>query len=239
MKLSQNPWKAWKNKTKIEKDSIKKIIRSRNKIIKSVPKSALVSIYIKGSFTRREMKKGSDIDLVPIVTRNKYQKNIFSVNSKELSPCMIVPLSLEELKTNKLSTKPKRKIELRAKPDDFLRKLDQFMIIFGKPLNPKKFNIRSPKKILDDEIKVIKKGYLPYFISGEIPFEPLLKEVFWMTEAELDYKKIPHGNTFEEISRAIEDKNHIIHDAIKLRKKKKITEKEKKEFVRKLKRWLK
>lgn len=229
-------WKSWKNKTILEKRAIKTILKSKELIINSVPKKALVAIYIKGSFTRREMKKESDIDIVPIVSKDKYQRNIFAVNHPELSPAIIVPLSIPEFKSNKLHTSSKRKIDLRAPPDLFLKKINQFKIIYGKPLTVKGFKIRKSRQILKDEIKVLRKGYIVYFEKRQLKFDPLLKEVFWLTEAELEYKCKTWKPTFKGIKQALNDKkDHIIHKAYQLRAKPTKNKKELNKFIKDLK----
>ena len=74
-------WKNWKNKTEIEKKAIISVKKARELTINAIPKNKLVAIYIKGSFARREMKKRSDVDMVPIVLEDEYQGKAFSVNS--------------------------------------------------------------------------------------------------------------------------------------------------------------
>ena len=185
------------------------------------------------------MNKKSDVDIVPIITENKYQGAIFEVNSKEIAPAIVVPLSLEEFKKNKLFTKSHRLIDLRAKPDSLLSKLNECKLIYGKKLNPKKFKIRSRSKALKEEIKVIEKGYIPYYKINNIQFEPLLKEVFWLVELELINKGIKVKGSFIDLARAVKDKSHIIHEAIKLRNYKKITKTQKTKFLTKLKLYLK
>lgn len=183
------------------------------------------------------MKKGSDVDIVPIVTENKYQGPVFGTNVPEVSPCMIIPLSLWEFKHNKLFTKSNYKPDLRAKPDRLLKKLDECKLIYGKRLDPKKYPIRTNKKALKDEIKVIKEGYIPFYEKGKLPFDPLLKEVFWLTELEQNIlgNKVKHS--FESIANSVKDKKHIIHEAIKFRKGI-YGKKDEKKFVQELKEYL-
>lgn len=239
MKNNYDFWKNWKDKTPIEKEAIKSVEKARDLIIKSIPEKELVAIYIKGSFARKEMKKGSDVDVVPIVTKNRYEGDIFEVNSFDVYPSIVVPLSLWELKHNKLNTKSDHQVDLRAKPDILLRKLSDCRLIYGTPLNPKEFKIRTNAQVLKDEIEVLKKGYIPYFEEGEIPFEPLLKEVFWLTEIELINSGKRFQSSFEGIKKAVENKSHIVHLAYKLRKKKTITKFDERAFVRLLMEYLK
>lgn len=212
-----NFWKNWKHKTIIEKKAVNAVRRARKYIIESVSKNKLVAIYIKGSFARRELNKKSDVDIVPIVTENKYQGDIWAVNDKDIHPAVVVPLSIQEFKNNKLSSKSDYSPDLRAEPDLFLKKIKEYKIIYGKPLNPKKFPIRSDKKIMKSEIKKIKEGYILAYQKGKIPFSPLLKEVFWLVELEQNVKGKKVKHSFEEIVESVKDKKHIVHEAYRLR----------------------
>lgn len=229
-------WENWKNKTEIEKKAINSAKKARELVINAVPKDKLVAIYIKGSFARREMKNGSDVDMVPIVAENKYQGAAFGANTREIAPVIIVPLSLWELENNKFFTKWPRKPDERAKPDRLLKKLNECKLIYGKPMNPKKYPIRDDKTALKDEIKIIKTGYIPFYKKGEIKFDPLLKEVFWLVELEQSIlgKKVKHS--FEGIDKSVKNPDHIIHDSFELRKNPSVG-KEKK-FILKLKKYL-
>src|SRR3989344_4316729 len=159
-------WTHWEKITPLEKLAIKAINLAMKLIIKSVPAKALVAVYIKGSFVRREMKKGSDIDIVPIVTENKYEGKVFSVNSPKIFPAMVIPLSLWELKNNKLFTKGSHNPDLRAKPDRLLSHIKECKLIYGKPLNTKEFKIGNNTTALKDEIEVVRKGYIKQYRKG-------------------------------------------------------------------------
>jgi len=210
-------WKNWKNKTEIEKKAIISVKKARELTINAIPKNKLVAIYIKGSFARREMKKRSDVDMVPIVLEDEYQGKAFSVNSSKINPVFVVPLSIEEFKDNKLHTETDFTPDLRAEPDLFLLKLKDCKLIYGKPLNPKKYPIRNIKDIIKDEINKIKEGYIKSYEKGKIPFDPLLKEVFWLTYWQQIEKGVKVKHSFEGIVNSVKDKKHIIHEAMKFR----------------------
>ncbi|MDD5133119.1 MAG: hypothetical protein PHD81_02670 [Candidatus Nanoarchaeia archaeon] len=231
-------WEPWRAKTLIEKKAIKSILKARKLIINSIPNKTLVSIYIKGSFVRRDMNKSSDVDIVPIVTKNKYEKSIFKINDYNLFPACVVPLSISELKHNKLFTKGICSPDLRAEPDLFILNLKEYKLIYGKKLNPKDYPHRKNYQIIKDEINKIKKGYIPAYKEGIIKFESLLKEVFWLIEWEqkLKHKKIKHS--FKNIKNSLKDKNHIIHDAYAFRIGKYKSKLEKQKFIDSLNKYL-
>ncbi len=226
-------WAGWRNKIDTEKKAIVSVKKARKLVIGSVPKEALVAIYIKGSFSRREMKKDSDVDMVPIVTENKYEGAVFGVNSPEIEPVCVVPLSLEEFKQNKLFTKGNYTPDLRAEPDLFLKKLAEFKLIYGSPLDATKFPIREDRDIMKGEIHKIREGYIPAYQEGIIDFLPLVKEVFWVAELEqiMIGKRVEHS--FSGIINSVNDK-HIINTASILRKKRNRTKAEEKIFISKL-----
>ncbi|MSR85814.1 hypothetical protein EXS74_00290 [Candidatus Woesearchaeota archaeon] len=231
-------WDDWKNKNSIEESAIEKVKSARKKVIAAIPQAALVAIYIKGSFTRREMKEGSDVDMVPIVTENDYEGDVFSVNSPEIDPVCVVPLSLWELKNNQLCTEGEHSPDLRAKPDRFLKKLSECKLIYGKALNVTEFLMREDKHALQDGIRVIREGYIRAFESRKIEFSPLLKEVFWLVELEQNVRGIPVTHSFEGITQSVRDKTHLVHEAFKFRMGVYKTDDEKKVFIAKLKRYL-
>jgi len=205
-------------------------------VIKAVPKDQLVAIYIKGSFVRREMKSGSDVDMVPIVLSDQYQADVFGVNGPDLYPVCTVPLSIGELEDNKLHTKFDMPVDLRAKPDRMLKMLEECRLVYGKPLNPLEFPIRSNEDVYRDEVEVIKNGYIPYFEAEKIDFDPLLKEFFWLVEGELELKGIKPRHSFAEITKSVKDPNHLIHEAWNLKQQR--TKKDELKFVAKLRAYL-
>jgi hypothetical protein len=231
-------WETWKSRTEVEEKAIDSVVKARDLVIDSVPSNALVAIYIKGSFARREMKEGSDVDMVPIVTEDKYEEVIFGVNSSEINPVCVVPLSLSEVRNNKLATKGSYTPDLRAEPDLFLLKLGECKLIYGTPLNPADYPVRSKDQIVRDEIKKIKKGYIKAYQEGVINFQPLLKEVFWLVEWEQNLKGKKVNHSFKGITESIKDKNHIVYDAFEFRKNPNRGKTEEKKFILKLEEYL-
>lgn len=227
-------WQEWKNKTELEERAIASVQKARELVIDSVPPKALVAIYIKGSFTRREMKEGSDVDFVPIVSENKYEGDIFGVNCPEIDPVVVVPLSLEELRANKLSSKGNYTPDLRAEPDLFLLKLDHYRLIYGKALHPQDFPLRSKEQIVHDEINKIRNGYIPAYRDGTIDFQPLLKEVFWLVAWQQEAQRHSVDHSFKRITTGIADRTHIIYDALQLRESKSIGKAKERKFISKL-----
>lgn len=78
---------------------------ARKLILDNVPSEQIVSIYVKGSFVRREMNEKSDVDTVTIVKNSKYLTKFKDLEKKyrfQFDPIIqCSPYSLWELKNNK------------------------------------------------------------------------------------------------------------------------------------------
>ena len=232
-----NFWDSWVDITDIERRAIVATIRARDLVIKSVPKEVLVAIYIKGSFVRREMNEQSDVDMVPIVTQTKWESKVFEVNGLEVKPVMVVPLSLEEFAANHLETKSEESIDLRVGPDKFLRMIDKYKLVYGKPLNPDDFPIRTDEEMYFDYKKIIVEGYIPLFLKGEIDFSPLLKEFFWMMEMRMASLEIKVPHTFVGIAKGAKN-DPLVREALRLRQKNLVDRDEQLQFVNRLREWV-
>ena len=61
-------WKSWKKVNELEKAAIKSVKIAEKIIFKTLPKKKIISIYVGGSFVRRDMDKWSDVDLWTITS---------------------------------------------------------------------------------------------------------------------------------------------------------------------------
>ncbi len=212
-----NFWESWENITPIESKAIEAVKHARDLIIATVPKENLIAIYIKGSFVRREMKEGSDVDMVPIVRNNEDEDAVFALNGSAIEPVAAIPLSLWEFEHNQLATPTDIQPDLRAKPDRMLAKLNECQIIYGTPLNPAEFPQRDLEQTIQDEIKVILNGYIPAWENKQIDFKTLIKEFFWLVSMQQENRGELPTHSFEQIA-ARESSDHLIQTALKYRK---------------------
>src|SRR3989344_3691702 len=232
--LNYDFWKSWKDITSTERKAIEKIVLARQLIIQSLPIEQLVAIYVKGSFVRREMRPESDIDIVPIVVKTSFEGNAFGANIPKIKPAVVVPLSLEEFKANRLLTPSRFSPDLRAEPDLFLMELPNYGLIYGKPLNPRAFPMRDYKRVALDEIDKIRNGYIKAYETGRHAHPPI-KEVFWLTEFYQRFKGMKVNHSFRGILESVNDNKHILHQAYRLKLKgKKSTLKEKRDYLKNL-----
>ena len=130
-------WKSWKKITKREEKAIRTLKKTKKVILKEFPKTKIISLYVKGSFIRREMNKKSDLDFVLITKENKDLKKVKILNEKYKkkfeTEINISPISLWELKNNKNYGK---KTKLKARPDLFIKKVKDYKLLYGKEIYP-------------------------------------------------------------------------------------------------------
>jgi len=232
-------WKNWSRKTKLEQSAIKSLETAKKIILTEIPKEQIVAIYVKGSFVRREMNKASDVDTVTIVKTSRYLRNVRTLENKyrdQYDPkIQFSGYSLWELKYNKRAISG---TEIRASPSRAVQHLEHYKLIYGKQLRKEDFHQGPPKGHLRGMLHVFNNTFLPRYKENKFSFSELVKQVFWLVENEQIWqgKKPPHH--WKRLANSIENENHIIHDALRLRLKPTKDKMERAKFIRKLKRHL-
>lgn len=231
-------WKDWKNLTAQEKRGIKSLKLALKIIKERYPKGSVIAVYCGGSFIRREMKRGSDIDLFVIVKDMKAQRitqKLIKEYYKKHDPYIgFSGYTLWELKTGRHSKQINR---LRTGPKRFVSKMDNYAVVYGKKLDSSKFPVNTPEKYLQVMLKVFDKQFLPLYKEGKLRFGSILKQVFWLVDHELSVKGNHPPHSWKAITQRV-PKGHIAKKAWKLRYKEKVSEKEKKEFIKDLRAYL-
>ena len=236
--MSKEFWKNWKNKSKLEITAINSIKKAKNLLLKNIPKKQITSIYIKGSFVRRELTKTSDVDIVPIVKDSRYLKKILKLQkeySKEIAPSELLPHSIREFKENKrflMAEGPK------AHPNLFIKRLKYYNLIYGKPLDVGKFSVRSDEQRFSGLIKAFKELFIPLYNQKKLDFPQIVKQVFWLVDMEERIKGREPPHSWKKLAKSIKNKNHIIHDALKFRLNPTKDKKERDKFIRKLNKYI-
>ena len=87
-------------------------------------------------------------------------------------------------------------------------------------------------------MSAFEKNFLPNFEKGTFKFSEIVKQVIWLTEREQRTLGIVPEYSWQKLSDSIEDENHIIHLAIKLRKQKEVSKEEQNIFMEKLESYL-
>ncbi len=232
-------WKDWKRKTKLEEAGIQSLKSAKKIILKEIPKKEIIAIYVKGSFVRREMNRKSDVDTVTVLRTSKHLPKIKILEEnyrKEFKPqIQLVAYSLWELKTGK---KSKTRKKLSASTSRFVKHIPYHKLIYGNPLNMGDLHVGDDKGALKGMIGVFRKYFLPGYKAKKMGFSEIVKQVFWLVENEQKAKgkKPPHN--WKKLAKSINEKDHIIHDALRFRLKPTKDKKKRAAFVRKLKKYL-
>ena len=214
------------------------IQRGKEKILQSVPNDSIVAIYVKGSYVQRAMKPGSDVDLIVILKDEEYLPAIYELSEKskdpDYVPFTVSGYTLDEMRTGKFaSNRTKSPTAISAT----VKHLDQLLLIYGSKPEGELF-IRTDVRDLTALISAFEKGFLPDYEDGSFKFGSIVKQVLWLTEREQRaLGKMPDYN-WQKLADSIEDKDHIIHMAMKLRKQKEISKEEKSAFMEKLRDYL-
>lgn len=222
-------WGDWKNKTKLEETAIKSIRKAKKILFDNISKDKIHSIYIKGSFVRREMNKRSDVDIMPITYDNKTLEKIKKLEDTKgylYKPAELLPHSLKEFEQGKRHLKYKT---LKGNIDITLRNLYRYKLIYGKKIDINSYPMRSDLEFLKNHIVAFRKFFLPLYKQGKFSFSNLVKQIFFLIEREERIKGKEPPETWKKLAKSIKDKKHIVHDVLDYRlhpgKEKKIREK--------------
>jgi predicted nucleotidyltransferase len=230
-------WKSWKKKTKIEEDAIKVLNKAKKIILKDIKKANIISIYVGGSFVRREMNKDSDVDTwvvtreVPSLIQVKRLGKKYKLNPK----VGFSGYTLWELRHGK---KAKQLGEPRRGPQAFMSEVNDYHLIYGEDLSRCNFPSKDPKVRAKELVNVFYKIFLPSYKKGKMDLQELIKQVFWLTYYELKTKGEQPKHSFKDIAK-LTHKNHIAKYALIYRKSDPKNPKAKIKFITKLEKHLK
>ncbi len=184
-------WDSWENVTPQEKAGIRSAYNAKELILSNFPPEKIVGMYVFGSFFRREMRRGSDVDIWAIVRDNglvsevaKFSKEHENGSSPKIGMSQVYSLwefeNNENLPSKKLAPSPSRVLwKIRSGKAGLLhgdiRELD-------------KFRAMNDKEALDGIVEGFKQYFIPLYKKSKFPFSLFVKSVFELTEAELSYK---------------------------------------------------
>ncbi len=214
------------------------IEKAKELILKSIPKNEIFSIYLKGSFVQDEMLSDSDVDVVVILKSEEYLPLVYSLTEEYGNsvnpPFQIVAYTMQELETGeKASNRTKNTTAVSR----FNKHLDSLPLIYGTRPDGKLF-MRTDEKDLAINIQNFRTMYIPDYKGGNFGFKQLVKQVFWLVEAEQRLKGLKPGYSWQKLVDAANNTNHIIHLALKYRKQDEILKEEEDDFIDMLERYL-
>jgi len=229
-------WESWENKTEREVLAIEVVKKFREIILKEFLIDKIYSIYIKGSFTRREMNKDSDIDFVVIVKDNGYILEAERLDEKYKDKFDIeVGVSVQslwELKNNEHFHKPEGP---KARPFLFLKKVGDYKLIYGEEINPAKMSSKEARAHLDKRIGTFRDLFIPLYLEREkLDFNQLIKQVFWLVECEQEALEKKDIGSWKKLRDCIENENHIIYLTYEYRQNEPKNKKIREEYIEKL-----
>lgn len=232
-------YNSWENITDFEKSGIETLNIAKQKILEVIPNDEIISIYIKGSFPRRETNKNSDIDMVTILKTADYFSDIKKLDEwgkvSELKPYpQFVSYSLLELKTGK---REKKDVKSNS-PNRFSRHLDSHELIYGKELKKDELFVRTDKEYLNSMINAFENWFIPDYKENNFSFGMLVKQTFWLVENEQSALGKDIANSWKNLRDSIVDENHIIYDAWELRINPNKDKKVRKKYISKLEKYL-
>jgi predicted nucleotidyltransferase len=213
--------------------------KAKELILQTIPNEEIISIYIKGSYVQDELTSNSDVDLVVILKTEKYLPVIYELTDKfgitTIPSFQIVSYTLNELLTGERATNRTKNI---TPVSSFVKHMDMLPLIYGSKPSGKLFT-RTNEKDFSTHISAFKNSFLPEYYAGKFKFDELIKQVFWLVEREQRTLGRNPEYSWQKLADSIEDKNHIIHSALKLRRQTNITQEEKDLFIEKLNSYLK
>lgn len=214
------------------------IQRAKELILKTIDPTAIVSIYLKGSFVQDELRPESDVDIVVILKDEEYLEEVYRL-TKEYGhsihpPFQIVAYTMNELLTGEKAT---NRTKAATSVSRFVKHLDDLPLIHGVKPEGVLFT-RSDKKDLSINIKNFKDRFIPEYKNGIFGFQQIIKQVFWLVEAELRLEGKHPEYSWKGLSRAIPDPDHIIHLTLTYRNQDNISKQEEYDFMNKLEKYL-
>lgn len=232
----------WKNKSELEFEAVKTFKRGLKILLGSLPHDKTISIYLKGSFIRREMNKHSDVDFYVITKDLKTLNRVINLNRKyreEFKPKInFGGNTLSELKRGEISkTRGKRKSG-RANPDRAALHLRFYELVYGKIIDTSDFKKRDDKERLNGLVDVTKKLFLPSYRNGKLGFQEIIKTTLWVVFDEQTVRGWNESYSWIKLAKSIKNKNHIVHDAVRYRFHPTKDEAIKKKFIQKLERYI-
>jgi predicted nucleotidyltransferase len=212
--------------------------KAKELILREIPNEEIISIYIKGSLARQELNADSDVDIVVILKTDKYFPQLYmlsddSSNTAEF-PFQIVGYSLEELKTGVWS---KNRSRPTSPISTFVKHLDHLPLMYGVKPGDKLFT-RTDLKDLQALLTAMRDKFIPEYNDGKFEFKDLIKQTIWLTEREQRALGHKPDYSWKKLADLVDNDEHIIHKALKLRSQNIISEKDREDFLIELKKYI-
>ncbi len=214
------------------------IQKAKELILKSIPNNEIVSIYLKGSYVQDEMLPDSDVDIVVILKSEECLPLVYQLTERYGDtvnpPFQIVAYTMKELETGE---KASNRIKSTTSVSRFNKHLDSLPLIYGTRPEGRLF-MRTDEKDLAINIQNFRIMYIPDYKEGKFEFKQVVKQVFWLVEAEQRLKGLEPRYSWQKLADSTNDSKHIIHLALKYRKQDEISKEEESDFMKRLEEYL-
>lgn len=222
-------------------DNLTEIIeKCKRIIITPITENIVESLYIGGSIQAKDRIETSDIDIIGIVKDNFPEEFENKINAELKNKIKEMTCKLRIIYDSELKGGEQKGFITKLLPVKlFIRRLPHFPIIWGKEIDTN--NTIGPYSYNEEakvQIKIIK-NYIKQINAKTkpVPFEWIPKAVFYLSAIELASEcKTKYLTSLSEIeSQLKEEKNHIVHESMKIRLKNyEITEREKVDYLNKV-----
>jgi predicted nucleotidyltransferase len=204
-------------------------------ILQNIPSDEIISIYIKGSYVQDELRPESDVDIVVILKSEKYLSDVYKIredykNHSQI-PFQVGAYTMDELQTGVWAISRVKKM---TPISVFVKHLDNLPLLYGSKIESELLHTRTDTKELSINISVFRKLYLPGLESSKYKLQDIVKHVLWLVEREQRALGHKPDYSWQKLADSIEDKNHIVHDALKLRRQPNVSKQEQDDFLKKL-----
>lgn len=225
----------WDDLTDLEKKAIDALKQGLNIIMSNIPKEDILSIYLKGSFLRREMNPKSDVDVSIIVKEEKYLKTFQILNEKyrhSIKPDFeFGGYTLDELKTGNFSKYGKK---MRAGTPRFVRHIPTYKLLYGEELDIENLYTKPDIKLFHGLIKAFENIFIPMYNKKQMGFQMILKQTLWLVELEASVNRKDFLFTsWKDLTNEF-NSDHIINSVLELRERNEKDEKKKEGFLKQL-----
>lgn len=168
-------WDSWKEKTPLEDRYVQSLEKALEWLEKQPFIANILTTYVKGSFVFREINERSDIDLVPVLRESEQLIKVREIRNKNkgmLKPVEILPISLEELRSNERESR----LEFKGLPDHFTLLMSYHKLVYGESLDTTEFKVRSMEKVRDGIVAAFNKYFIPGYETGHFGFQQIVKQ---------------------------------------------------------------
>lgn len=227
-----------KTKSDLKQKAEISIREAKDLILKSIPNNEIVAIYLKGSYIQGEMLPDSDIDVVVILKSEEYLPAIYKLTEEcgisVNPPFQIVAYTMKELETGE---KASNRIKSTTAVSRFNKHLESLPLIYGAKPGGHLF-MRTDEKDLSVNIQNFRNMYIPDYKEGKFGFKQIVKQTFWLAEADQRLKGLKPGYSWQKLADSTGNPDDVIHLALKYRKQDKISKEEESDFMERLEKYL-